>query len=160
MSGWFWNVGCRPIFGPSVGCWVEKIGNVGYRKIPLYGTYLFRDISLTMGAGGLMFSRLPFGQYGLCFGFLASGPLPLCSHKEQVTFSGSFLGVPSHLQWIQLLCGVSFRQISQEWLVGSTRGLQHWVHNWKIDNFIFLHLMTSWWPSASIFKKFSTWPLL
>ncbi len=31
------------------------------------------------------------------------------------------------LQWIQILCGVSFRQISQEWLVISPWGLQHWV---------------------------------
>ncbi len=38
--------------------------------------------------------------------------------------------VSTSLQWIQILCGVSFRQISQEWLVKSTRGLQGWVRNW------------------------------
>ncbi len=42
---------------------------------------------------------LPMGQYGLCFGYSSSCPLPLCSHKEQVTFSGPFLGVPSHLDY-------------------------------------------------------------
>ncbi len=42
---------------------------------------------------------LPTGQYGLCFGYCFSGPLPLRSHKEQVTFSGPFLGVPSHLDY-------------------------------------------------------------
>ncbi len=36
----------------------------------------------------------PAGQYGLCFGYLVSGPLPLRSHKRQVTFTGPFLGVP------------------------------------------------------------------
>ncbi len=39
------------------------------------------------------------------------------------------------LQWIQILCGVTFMQISCEPLVRSTRGLQRWVQNWKIDNF-------------------------
>ncbi len=39
---------------------------------------------------------LPMGQYGLCLGYLVSGPLPLRSHKGQVTFiRGHFLGVPS-----------------------------------------------------------------
>ena len=38
---------------------------------------------------------LPTGQYGLCFGYLVSGLIPLCYHKGQVTFSGPFLGVPS-----------------------------------------------------------------
>ena len=42
---------------------------------------------------------LPTGQYGLSFGYCFSGPLPLHSHKEQVTFSGPFLGVPSHLDY-------------------------------------------------------------
>ncbi len=41
---------------------------------------------------------LPSGQYGLCFGYCFSGPLPLRSHKEQVTFLGPFLGVPSLLR--------------------------------------------------------------
>ncbi len=36
---------------------------------------------------------LPSGQYGLCFGYCFSGPIPLRSNKEQVTFSGPFLGV-------------------------------------------------------------------
>ena len=35
----FWNVGSRPIFGPSVGCRLEKVGNVGCRKIHFYGIY-------------------------------------------------------------------------------------------------------------------------
>ncbi len=34
--------------------------------------------------------QVPAGQYGLCFGYCFSGPLPLRSHKEQVTFSGHF----------------------------------------------------------------------
>ena len=42
---------------------------------------------------------LPSGQYGLWFGYCFSGPLPLRSHKEQVTFSGPFRGVPSHLDY-------------------------------------------------------------
>ncbi len=37
---------------------------------------------------------LPSGQYWLCFGYCFSGSLPLRSYKEQVTFSGPFLGVP------------------------------------------------------------------
>ncbi len=28
---------------------------------------------------------LPSGQYGLCFGYCFSGPLPLCSHNRQIT---------------------------------------------------------------------------
>ncbi len=36
------------------------------------------------------------------------------------------LAAPKQVQWIQILCGVSFRQISREWLVGSIQGLQHW----------------------------------
>ena len=32
---------------------------------------------------------LPTGQYGLCFGYSVSGPLPLRSHKRQVTFYGA-----------------------------------------------------------------------
>ncbi len=42
---------------------------------------------------------LPAGQYGLCFGYCFSGLIPLHSHKEQVTFSEPFLGVPSHLDY-------------------------------------------------------------
>ncbi len=42
---------------------------------------------------------LPMGQYGLCFGYCFSGALSLRSHKEQVTFSGPFLGVPSFLDY-------------------------------------------------------------
>ena len=36
---------------------------------------------------------LPTCQYGLCFGYLVSGPPPLRSHKGQVTFKGP-LGSP------------------------------------------------------------------
>ncbi len=42
---------------------------------------------------------LPSGQYGLCFGYCFSGPLPLRSHIEQITFSRPFLGVPSLLDY-------------------------------------------------------------
>ncbi len=31
VSGWFWNFWCQPIFGPSVECRLESIGNVGCR---------------------------------------------------------------------------------------------------------------------------------
>ncbi len=41
------------------------------------------------------------GQYGLCYCYCFSGPLPLRSHKEQVTFPWPFLGVPSHLDYTQ-----------------------------------------------------------
>ena len=34
---------------------------------------------------------LPTCQYGLCFGYSVSGPLPLCSHKRQVTFYGALV---------------------------------------------------------------------
>ena len=44
------------------------------------------------------------------------------------------------LQWIQILCGVTFMQISCEPLVRSTWGLQHWVQNWHFDNSFRLHL--------------------
>ncbi len=63
-------------------------------------------LSDTLQAGACIFPPfqkflqfLPTGQYGLCFGFCFSGPLPLRSHKEQVTLSGPFLGVPSHLDY-------------------------------------------------------------
>ena len=42
---------------------------------------------------------LPSGQYGLWFGYYFSGPLPLRYHKEEVTFSGPFLGVPCLLDY-------------------------------------------------------------
>ncbi len=32
---------------------------------------------------------LPSGQYGLCFGYCFTGPLPLCSHNGEVTFHGA-----------------------------------------------------------------------
>ncbi len=32
---------------------------------------------------------LPSGQYGLCFGYCFSGPLPPCSHHGQVTLRGA-----------------------------------------------------------------------
>ena len=32
---------------------------------------------------------LPSGQYGLCFGYCFSGPLPLRSHNGEVTFHGA-----------------------------------------------------------------------
>ncbi len=38
---------------------------------------------------------LPTGQYGLCFGYCFSGPLPPRSHIGQSTFRGLFPGVPS-----------------------------------------------------------------
>ncbi len=46
---------------------------------------------------------LPSGQYGMCFGCCFSGPLPLRSHKGQVTFLEPFPGVPSHLDQTQKL---------------------------------------------------------
>ncbi len=42
-------------------------------------------LSDTLQAGASL-QFLPMGQYGLCFGYCFSGPLPLRSHKEQVTF--------------------------------------------------------------------------
>ncbi len=44
---------------------------------------------------------LPAGQYGLCFGYCFPGPLPLRSHKGQVTLLEPFPGVPSHLDYTQ-----------------------------------------------------------
>ena len=60
VSGLFLNVGCRPIFYPNVGCWIKKIGNVGCRKIPLYGCWYWagrilsyiRECSFITGGGG------------------------------------------------------------------------------------------------------------
>ncbi len=46
---------------------------------------------------------MPSGQYGLCFGYCFSGPLPLRSHNAQVTFMEPFPGVPSHLDYTQKL---------------------------------------------------------
>ena len=46
---------------------------------------------------------LPSGQYGLCFGYCFSGPLPLRSHNGQVTFLEPFPRVPSHLDYTQKL---------------------------------------------------------
>ncbi len=46
---------------------------------------------------------LPLGQYRLCFGYCFSGPLPLRSHKGQVTFLEPFPGVPSRLDYTQKL---------------------------------------------------------
>ncbi len=43
------------------------------------------------------------GQYGLCFGYCFSDPLPLRSHKGQVTFLEPFPGVPTHLDYTQKL---------------------------------------------------------
>ncbi len=45
---------------------------------------------------------LPSGQHGLRFGYCFSGPLPLHSHKGQVTFLGPFLGVPNHLDYTRI----------------------------------------------------------
>ena len=62
-----------------------------------------------------------------------------CKNRPEVLYEQAKVA----LQWIQILCGVSFRQISRKWFVGSTRGLQRLVRNWKIDNFIFLPLKSS-----------------
>ncbi len=43
-------------------------------------------------SGQVAFTQfLPSGQYGLCFGYCFSGPLPLCSHHGQVTLRGACL---------------------------------------------------------------------
>ena len=36
----------------------------------------------------------PSGQYGLCFGYCFSGPLPLCSHFNRLPFVESVTGSP------------------------------------------------------------------
>ena len=51
--------------------------------------------------------------------------------------------ISARLQWIQILCGVAFMQISYEPLVRSMRGLQHRVQNWKIDSAKFYMNMKS-----------------
>ncbi len=58
----------------------------------------------------------------------------------------------TQLQWIQILCGVTFLQVSCEPLVRSMRGLQRWIQNWKIDNFNFLHLMTFSWVCKVLYE--------
>ncbi len=45
----------------------------------------------------------PSGQYGLCFGYCFSRPVPLRSHKGQITFLEPFPGVPSNLDYTQKL---------------------------------------------------------
>ena len=54
-----------------------------------------RPLSDTLQAG----TWLPSGHYGLCFGYCFSGPLPLSSHKKQVTFLEPFLGIPTLLDY-------------------------------------------------------------
>ncbi len=46
---------------------------------------------------------LPSVQYSLCFGSCSSGLLPLRSHKGEVTLLKPFPGVPSHLDYTQIL---------------------------------------------------------
>ncbi len=60
-------------------------------------------------------------------------------HKLHPRDFGSRKRTPTNvLQWIQILSGVSLRQISREWLVGSTWGLQRWVR--KIFHFSCLNV--------------------
>ncbi len=47
----------------------------------------------------LQFLPLGTGSIWVVLWQSVSGPLPLRSHKRQVTFSGPFLGVPSHLDY-------------------------------------------------------------
>ncbi len=48
---------------------------------------------------GFRFRLRKLPNMGCALAIVFSGPLPLRSHKEQVTFSGPFLGVPSHLDY-------------------------------------------------------------
>ncbi len=53
----------------------------------------------TLQAGACVPPVPTFGSIWVVLWLFVSGPLPLRSHKRQVTFSGPFLGVPSHLDY-------------------------------------------------------------
>ncbi len=81
----------------------HKDGNVEEADLKQYNQSATHIDPWVGTGGGMMLTQvaflqfLPSSQYGLCFGYCFSGLLPLRSHIEQVTFLGSFLGVPSLL---------------------------------------------------------------
>ena len=75
---------------------VETLKVVSIVSLALCQTHCMQVPDFSPKVASLQF--LPSGQYVLCFGYSFLGPLPLLSHKEQVTFSGPFLGVLSLLR--------------------------------------------------------------
>ncbi len=90
------------------------------------------------------FQFQPSGQYGLCFGYCFSGPLPLCSNKGQVTFLEPFLGVPSHLDYTQKLAKSILA------LKLSVTTYFHWVTTTPCINRVVCLVKTLIWISSEV----------
>ena len=103
----FWKLTCNGLCRLQVICGfclnIKVVSNVSLtlcqthcKQVPPFQKWL-DNVGKFMLTHIASLKLLPKGQYGsICFGYCFSGPLLLRSQKEQVTFLGPFLGVPSH----------------------------------------------------------------